>query len=210
MRRDGLTVEPLGIHTQTRRRPTRRTPAPHARAVSSVVEHYNDTVGVTGSSPVPPTTFLHVHSIESGRSEDRSGCSEQRHDHGLQRPQRCGFEGGRALQRHRVLLRPRGRADRCSSQKRSALHVCVRRRTGATPNLFWGALGLGLKVIGWLYTGATPNSFWGAPGLGSKRFGWVYTGDSPNSFLGCSGAGGCKARRRLPALNSGMHRERRC
>ena len=25
------------------------------RAVSSVVEHYNDTVGVTGSSPVPRT-----------------------------------------------------------------------------------------------------------------------------------------------------------
>lgn len=25
------------------------------RAVSSVVEHYNDTVGVTGSNPVPPT-----------------------------------------------------------------------------------------------------------------------------------------------------------
>ncbi|KXK11675.1 MAG: hypothetical protein UZ18_ATM001002228, partial [Armatimonadetes bacterium OLB18] len=69
VKRDGLTVEPLGIHTQTRRRPTRRTPAPHARAVSSVVEHYNDTVGVTGSNPVPPTTFLHVHSIESGRSE---------------------------------------------------------------------------------------------------------------------------------------------
>ena len=27
------------------------------RAVSSVVEHYNDTVGVTGSNPVPPTIF---------------------------------------------------------------------------------------------------------------------------------------------------------
>jgi putative endonuclease len=33
-------------------------------AVSSVVEHYNDTVGVTGSSPVPPTTFW-VYIIQS-------------------------------------------------------------------------------------------------------------------------------------------------
>ncbi len=30
------------------------------RAVSSAVEHYNDTVGVTGSNPVPPTTFLNL------------------------------------------------------------------------------------------------------------------------------------------------------
>ncbi len=26
-----------------------------SRAVSSVVEHYNDTVGVVGSNPIPPT-----------------------------------------------------------------------------------------------------------------------------------------------------------
>ncbi|GEM_PF-6951486 len=80
--------------------------------------------------------------------------------------------------------------------------------TGATPNLFLRCSGAGLKAIGWLCTGDTPNLFWGALGLGLKAIGWLPTGATPNLFLGCSGAGGCKARSRLPALNSGRHRER--
>ena len=46
-----------GLHTSTEIRIIEFPQRSSLRAVSSVVEHYNDTVGVTGSSPVPPTIF---------------------------------------------------------------------------------------------------------------------------------------------------------
>ncbi len=52
-----------GLHTSTEIRIIEFPQGSSLRAVSSVVEHYNDTVGVTGSSPVPPTIFFRFKTV---------------------------------------------------------------------------------------------------------------------------------------------------
>jgi len=167
---------------------------------SGTATNDNDTVGVTGSSPVPPTTFLHVHSIESGRSETVRDARNNvtttvynaRNDvvsrvDALGNVTECFFDpvGGLTGVLHK------------NDPPFTIAYDAARVPPQTCFGVLWGG---GLRAIGWFCTGATPNSFWGALGRRVESDWVVLHGCHPKLVLGCSGAGGCNARSRLRAL----------